>query len=72
MSSRADDMKHQRGLPDPAHVILVRGGKESVVYRGGLEDCEAWLALNGDKVSTGEGHFELREGPPPTGSAARR
>ncbi len=59
-------MREERGLAEPAHVVLVRGGEGLVVYHGGLEDCEAWLALNGDKPSSGDGHFELREGPPPT------
>jgi|YNPBryunderm2012_1023409.scaffolds.fasta_scaffold12789_3 hypothetical protein len=65
-------MKYEGGLTEPAHVVLVRGGQQLVVYQGGVEDCEAWLALNGDKVSTGEGHFEMRNGPPPGRSAALR
>lgn len=44
-----------------ASVVLVKGNEEQVVYRGGWRDCEAWLALNGDKPSSGEGHFEIRE-----------
>lgn len=48
---------------EEAHVVLVRGRGERLVYVGGLRDCEAWLALNADKLLEGNGHFELREGP---------
>lgn len=54
-----------RQTADPAYVVLVRGIEEVVVYEGGLGDCQAWLALNGDKPIDGEGHFELREGLAP-------
>lgn len=57
--------REEHGLAEPAYVVLVRGAEERVVYDGGLKDCEAWLALNGDKPSIEEGHFELREGIPP-------
>ncbi len=39
-------------------VVLVRDGEERRVYSGVLEDCEDWLALNGDTWN--EGHFEIR------------
>lgn len=58
-------MRHHWNSSEPAHVLLVRGSKELVVYHGEFRDCAAWLALNGDKPTTGEGHFELRDGPPP-------
>jgi len=39
-------------------IVLVRGGEETSVYSGLLEDCEDWLALNGDTWN--DGHFEIR------------
>jgi len=54
------------GEGDQAHVVLVRGLEEHLVYDGSRSDCEAWLALNADKPGGGEGHFELRDGPPPS------
>jgi hypothetical protein len=49
---------------EQAHVVLVRGRAEKLVYSGDLPDCEAWLALNGDKLLEGDAHFELRDGRP--------
>jgi len=39
-------------------VVLVRERDELPVFSGQLEDCENWLALNGDAWK--EGHFEIR------------
>lgn len=47
---------------EPACVVLVKGTDELVVFAGELPDCQAWLALNGDKPADSDGHFELREG----------
>jgi len=43
-------------------VVLVKGTEQLVVFAGELPDCQAWLALNGDKPADSDGHFELREG----------
>lgn len=63
--AQATAMRQPRELGEPAYVLLVRGSEELFVYHGELKDCLAWLALNGDKPTYGEGHFELRDGPPP-------
>lgn len=39
-------------------VVLIRDGEDTLVYSGTLEDCEDWLALNGDAWDVG--HFEIR------------
>ncbi|GEM_PF-5149786 len=39
-------------------VVLVRPEDETVVFAGELEDCEDWLALNGDTWE--DGHLEIR------------
>ena len=39
-------------------VVHVRQTGETTVYAGTLEDCEDWLALNGDAWD--DGHFEIR------------
>jgi len=43
-----------------ASVVLVRPDGEAVVFRGSLEDCEDWLATNGDAWE--DGHLEIRPG----------
>ena len=43
-------------------VVLVRPDGERVVFSGPLEECEDWLALNGDTWE--DGHLEIR---PPAG-----
>jgi len=39
-------------------VVFFRGTDQQPVYSGDLEECEDWLALNGDSWS--DGHYEIR------------
>jgi len=48
--------------PDRFMVIHALEGNEIRVFTGSLEQCEDWVALNGDSFSAG--HFEIRPAAP--------
>ncbi len=57
--------RRRSAAAEAACVVLVKGAEELVVFARELPDCQAWLALNGDKPAALDGHFELGEGVAP-------